>query len=430
MSSKLQMQRILDQDQKLDMTIEKLKMKMENTTDEERTKAVQQSQLMFEEIESQRVSDQWCVVIDMDMYYAAIEQRENPSLAKEPFIVGSYKMTSTANYEARKYGVRSAMPGYIAKALVAKQGGKLLFIEPRIPLYTNEAKRINRILSKYGPHNSRSLDEVYVNITDKVRKLTRDIGSEEEAALTIVSNMRREVFEVTQLTASAGCGPNFLLAKLAADMDKPNGQYITPRSREGVMDFMGNKPVRDIPGVGKVTEKTLNALGFMKVSDIVASKDKIILAFGKSKKSENLIRASLGVADVLYKNKAAQTSGKEASFHPTKNRVILTKKLRECISLALTTVEKGKPLYGVHFGVKREDLQLSTKLIRSSKPLTFDFILEEAETILDSFAGVKIRLLAVRFDLEARPKEMQSAKKVTKSAKNGDSKKKGVGLKK
>jgi len=191
--------------------------------------------------------------IDMDAFYAAIEVRDNPDLQGKPVAVGGRRekrgVLSTCNYEARKYGLHSAMP--TAQAL--NKCPDLILIPGRMDVYKRESARIRMVFAQFTDLiEPLSLDEAYLDVTDCKRKQ----GDAPEIARTI----RQMIQEKTNLTASAGIAPNKMLAKIASDWNKPNGQFeVRP---EDVAAFMQPLSLRKIPGVGKVTAQKLQARGF------------------------------------------------------------------------------------------------------------------------------------------------------------------------
>src|SRR5580692_7993731 len=161
--------------------------------------------------------------VDMDAFYASVEQRDNPDLRGKPVAVGGSRergVVAAASYEARKFGVRSAMPSVTAK----RQCPDLIFVKPRFEVYKAVSQQIREIFAEYTPIiEPLSLDEAYLDVTDNLQSipLARDV------ALAI----RARIKEVTGLNASAGISYNKFLAKLASDHRKPNGQYvITPET--------------------------------------------------------------------------------------------------------------------------------------------------------------------------------------------------------
>lgn len=284
------------QDAKVDQRIGQMHEALKATTSANRANLNRRAEKLIKTIESQRDFTKWCCVVDMDMFYAAVEIRDNPALATEAVAVGSLSMVSTANYVARKYGVRSAMPGFIAKELCHRQGVTLQFVNCDHEKYAAVAKDIRDELSEYGQYEAHSLDEAYVDITDKVRsRAAEDNCDEEQAAASLVQELRTAIRARTGgLTASAGIAPNFALAKLAADEQKPNGQFLVPRERTQLLAWLHQKPVRKLGGVGKVTEKLLQSLGGNTVGDVLRLKEDLMVAF--SERVEWLLSRALGVA--------------------------------------------------------------------------------------------------------------------------------------
>jgi DNA polymerase-4 len=195
---------------------------------------------------------------DMDAYYASIEIRDNPSLKDKPVVIGgnadSRGVVCTASYEARKFGIRSAM----ASAHAAKLCPHAIFIRPNFEKYLAVTRQIQEIFKKYTPLvEPISLDEAYLDVTHNEQGLY---------ATKIARLIQNEIFEKTQLTGSAGIAPNKMLAKIASDMNKPNG--LTVILPEQVHAFMETLPLRKINGIGPVTEKSLAAKGFTLCRDL------------------------------------------------------------------------------------------------------------------------------------------------------------------
>ncbi len=197
--------------------------------------------------------------IDMDCFYASVEMRDDPSLRGKPVGIGSrdFKrgVLCTANYEARKFGVRAALP--TSRAL--KLCKDLILVKPNFEKYKKESQKIREIFRRYTDIiEPLSLDEAYLDVSD----------SEEfnGSATLIAKNIRKEIFEETGLTASAGIAPNKFLAKIASDWKKPNDQFvITPSD---IDKFIVDLPVKKIFGVGKVTAKKLHDLGIQTCGDL------------------------------------------------------------------------------------------------------------------------------------------------------------------
>lgn len=193
--------------------------------------------------------------LDMDCFYAAIELRERPELAGRPVAVGGGSargVVCTCNYEARAFGVRSAMPGFMAR----EKCPQLVFLPTRFDLYRAESQRIREILRSYTPFvEPLSLDEAYL-----------DVSGHERYAWELAKEMRGRIFAETGLTASAGVAPNKMLAKIASDWRKPNGQFaILP---EQVADFMRELPVRKLWGVGPKSADRFATMGIHTCGDL------------------------------------------------------------------------------------------------------------------------------------------------------------------
>jgi DNA polymerase IV len=189
--------------------------------------------------------------VDMDAFYASVEQRDNPDLRGKPVAVGGSRergVVAAASYEARKFGVRSAMPSVMAK----RQCPDLIFVKPRFEVYKAVSQQIREIFAEHTPIiEPLSLDEAYLDVTENLQviPLARDV------ALTI----RAKIKEVTGLNASAGISYNKFLAKLASDHRKPNGQYvITPEMGPA---FVETLTVGKFHGIGPATSARMNSLG-------------------------------------------------------------------------------------------------------------------------------------------------------------------------
>ena len=182
-------------------------------------KAKKEAQLFLASLEhpdSRFLSRTW-IHIDMDMYYAAVEIRDRPELAKIPLAIGSDSMISTANYEARKYGVRSAMPGFIARKLCPN----LMFIPCNFNKYRETSLVFKEIVEKYDPEfESMGLDECNLDVTEYC--LQHEIDTDEKKQ-DLAKEIRTKIHEATQLTCSAGIACNKMISKICTDMNKPDG---------------------------------------------------------------------------------------------------------------------------------------------------------------------------------------------------------------
>ena len=212
--------------------------------------------------------------IDMDAFYASVEQRDHPEWRGKPVIVGgtTHKrgVVSTCSYEARKFGVHSAMPGKVAERLCPMA----IFTPVDMPKYAAESKKIHKIFHEFTDLvEPLSLDEAYLDVTDNKIKCP--------SATVIARMIRKRIYEVTSLTASAGVSYNKFLAKIASDIQKPDGlTVIVPEQAE---DFLDKLPVSKFFGVGKVTAEKMNNIGIKYGRDLKCfSLKQLVDRFGKS----------------------------------------------------------------------------------------------------------------------------------------------------
>ncbi len=208
--------------------------------------------------------------LDMDCFYAAIEVRDRPSLRGKPVGVGGARdrrgVLTTCNYEARKFGVRSAMPTFMA----LQRCPNLIVLPTRFDVYRREAAVIRGILHRFTSLiEPLSLDEAYLDVT-----------AHPGAPAPLAQVIRGTIFRKTKLTSSAGIGPNKLTAKIASEINKPNGQFeVAP---EQVPEFMEKLPVRKIWGIGEKTERKLKELGAKTCGELQRfSRPKLVDLFGK-----------------------------------------------------------------------------------------------------------------------------------------------------
>lgn len=213
--------------------------------------------------------------IDMDAFYASVEQRNNPELRGKPIAVGHAEergVVSAASYEARKYGVRSAMSSTRAKKLCPE----LIFVSGNMEVYKEVSKQIQAIFSRYTELiEPLSLDEAFLDVTHNKQGI--------ELAVDIAKEIKRTIKEELQLVASAGVSYNKFLAKIASDYRKPDGLCtIHPHQAEA---FINKLPIESFWGVGKVTAQRMHKLGIHSGADLKAcSLDMLERQFGKSGK--------------------------------------------------------------------------------------------------------------------------------------------------
>ena len=210
--------------------------------------------------------------VDMDAFYASVEQQDNPELRGKPIAVGGgqYGVVAAASYEARKFGVRSAMPGRMA----LEKCPQLIVVKPRFQRYKEISQQIRTIFYEYTDLvEPLSLDEAYLDVTENKKGI--------ESANDIAREIRQRIFEETGLTASAGISVNKFLAKVASDYNKPNGQKTIHPTQ--ILEFMEELPIEKFYGIGKVTANRMHEMHIFKGADLKKkSLEELIRLFGKS----------------------------------------------------------------------------------------------------------------------------------------------------
>jgi DNA polymerase-4 len=200
------------------------------------------------------------VHVDMDAFYASVEQRDDPALRGRPVVVawkGARSVVCAASYEARKCGVHSAMPAMRAERLCPQA----IFVPPDFVRYKAASRQVQEIFARHTDLiEPLSLDEAYLDVTQAKSGLA--------SATAVAESIRAAIREETNLTASAGVAPNKFLAKIASDFRKPDGLFVV-RPRD-VLAFLAPLPVERLPGVGKVMQRKLEGLGIASVTDLRA----------------------------------------------------------------------------------------------------------------------------------------------------------------
>lgn len=243
--------------------------------------------------------------IDMDAFYASVEQLDNPDLIGKPIAVGGNEIrgvVSAASYEARKFGVRSAMSGTQAAKLCAD----LIFVKPNFERYKEVSKQIRKIFYEYTDLvEPLSLDEAYLDVTENKK------GN--PSATLIAKEIRQKIFEVTGLTASAGISVNKFVAKIASDFNKPNGQKtVNPDEVEAFIEVLD---VKKFYGIGKVTAEKMYQLGIYSGIDLkTKSLDYLEKHFGNSGKSYYNLSRGISFSQVKP-NREMKSVGAERTFN-------------------------------------------------------------------------------------------------------------------
>jgi DNA polymerase-4 len=257
--------------------------------------------------------------VDMDAFYASVEQRDAPHLRGKPVAVGGSSrrgVVAAASYEARKFGVRSAMPSVTAK----RQCPELVFVPPRFEVYRDISHQIRAIFGDYADEvEPLSLDEAYLDVSaDKA-----GLGSATAAAKAI----RRRIREETGLTASAGVSYNKFIAKLASDQNKPDGLTVIPPGRGAA--FVQTLSIRRFHGIGPVTAAKMEGLGIFSGADL-AGKDPQWLAENFGNSAEWLFNLARGIDHRRVKShRPLKSLGGERTFF---NDLITDTEIREALA--------------------------------------------------------------------------------------------------
>ncbi|KAI8874308.1 DNA/RNA polymerase [Ramicandelaber brevisporus] len=364
------------------------------------TRSKSEAEKMIAQFESKRDLTRTIVHVDMDMFFAAVEMLDNPDYKSKPMAVGGMMMLSTANYEARKYGVRSGMPGFIGKKLCPD----LILVKPRYTRYNEISKKMQSVLRRYDPNPKiAGCDEAYIDITALLSNQAMNQASEngDSPAGAIIRQMRLEIFDETGLTASAGIAPNAMLAKICSDMNKPNGQYELPRTLDAVRGFVHDLSVRKIPGVGRVAERLLNGLDIRTCSEYIARSEGLRQVL-TPKMFEHLLKRCLGIGPMLHDNdrfdRDRKSIGVERTFQSCSDPKKLEEKLRHLSVLLEEDLAKndtigtkiGLKLKLSNFQLRQRDRQLPRAIYKA------DEIFQFALPILKKEFPCELRLMGVR----------------------------------
>ena len=343
--------------------------------------------------------------VDMDAFYASVEQHDNPDLKGKPVAVGGGSkrgVVSAASYEARKFGVRSAMAGYIAK----RNCPDLIFVKPRFDRYKEVSQQVRNIFFEYTDLvEPLSLDEAYLDVTENKK------GN--PSATLIAQEIRQKVFDKTGLTASAGISINKFIAKVASDYNKPNGQKTV--NPEEVLPFLENLEIRKFYGVGKVTAEKMYKLGVFTGKDLkTKSLEFLEENFGKSGKFYFNVVRGIHLSEVKP-HRIPKSVGAERTFSENLSSEIFMLEKLENIANELERRLQKSNISGktITLKIKYSDFTLQTR----SKTLPYyvaqkDLILDTAKELLyQSPLQNSVRLLGISLaNLNTEQKEEKSKK--------------------
>jgi DNA polymerase-4 len=332
--------------------------------------------------------------LDMDCFYAAIEVRDRPSLRGKPVGVGGARdhrgVLTTCNYEARKFGVHSAMPTFMA----LQRCPQLIVLPTRFDVYRKESATIREIMHRFTPLvETLSLDEAYL-----------DVSAHPGEPGPLAQVIRDLIFQKTKLTASAGIGPNKLIAKIASDMNKPNGQCEV-RATE-VAEFMAPLPVRKLWGIGPIAEQKLERLGVATCADLQGfSRDKLRASFGKF--GPELYDLCRGIDDrPVEPHRERKSLSNEETFSVNLDRLdqceMKLEQLFEELAAELAQKESTRPISGIFVKLKFADFTRTTVDRAGLSPTLADYLTLLTEAFARTGKAVRLMGVGVRF-AEAAP---------------------------
>jgi DNA polymerase-4 len=326
--------------------------------------------------------------LDMDAFYAAVEQRDNPALRGKPVIVGSPPtqrgVVCAASYEARKFGVRSAMPSATAGRLCPNG----IFVPTRMDKYKAESAKIMELLTQTGAAlEPMSIDEAYLDLSEVVQNGLAESAEPQPgemngalshpgdralyAAMPIARELKRRIFAERQLTATIGIAANKLLAKLASDFKKPDGLTLIPERDK--VEFLRPLPVRALHGVGRVTEQILHGAGVETVGDLQAYPGDLRALVGSF--AARLKAFAFGDDDrpLELDETIKSISSEETFLRDTDDRKILRKSLREqAADVSAKLQRKQLAAQTVQVKLRYGDFTTLTRQITVEEPITKD----------------------------------------------------------
>jgi DNA polymerase-4 len=306
--------------------------------------------------------------LDMDAFYASVEQRDDPALRGKPVIVGSPPtqrgVVCAASYEARKFGVRSAMPSVTAGRLCPNG----IFVRPRMECYREESREIMRIVASSGAIvEQMSIDEAYLDVSSLCQATDLDATLRESAP--IAEDLKLRIHSERGLTATIGIASNKLLAKIASDHRKPDGLTLISESRK--VQFLRPLPVRALYGVGKVTEQTLSAAGINTVAELQDYHGDLRALVGSF--GPRLKQFAFGEDDrpLELGDEIKSVSGEETFLRDTDDRKILRACLKtQAADIAARLKRRRLGAHTVQVKVRYGDFTTLTRQISVEEPLT------------------------------------------------------------
>ncbi len=330
--------------------------------------------------------------VDMDAFYASVEQRDNPALKGKPVVVGGGSkrgVVAAASYEARRFGIRSAMP--MAEAM--RRCDRLVRLSPRMSHYRRASRVIFEIFRQFTPLvEGLSLDEAFLDVTASVRLF----GSPENIAIAI----KRQITEETALTASVGVAENKLVAKIASDLDKPDGlSVVYPTDYARVLDPL---PVSVLPGIGKQTLRRLQSTSVRTLYDLRTADDRVLEpVFGRYTQKTRDRAAGIDARPVEPCRAEKSISAEETYATDLANAAQMDREILRLTERTAMRLRKAGLCAGVvQIKIRRADFSTSTRQ-RSVNPPTngTEQIAAVAHNLLHRWLaenpGARVRLLGV-----------------------------------
>lgn len=392
------MQRIEEKKHSKDALIKEYKLKIENIKQNSKEYLEEKKaefDIFISEIEKERRTDRYWIHVDLDMFYVACEIRDDPSLKNKPVAVGS-SVISTSNYIARKYGVRSAMPTFVAKKLCPG----LVVVNNNFPKYKAASDKFMEILREYDPDlESLGSDEGRLDVTDYLEE--NNIEKNEEELMNLMSEIRKRIYDKIRVTASSGCATNKMLAKLCSENNKPNGQFYLKRDRKTIIDFLDEMPIRKIPGIGAQSQYILNGLGVKTVRELREKLFELYLIFQETTFIA-LARRAYGISKVVHSEVQERKSiSCSRTFKPTLIEEELLKHFDFLAGDVEARAKRNKKVgRGIMITIKTNTFkvkQKSMKLINYTNKKSI--ILKTAKELFNKYKlKENIRLLGIKLD--------------------------------
>lgn len=340
--------------------------------------------------------------IDMDAFYAQVEQRDFPQYRHKPLVVGSSDprgVVAAASYEARKFGIHSAMPSSVAK----KKCAHLIFAPPRFDVYRTISKKIHAIFKQYTHLiEPLSLDEAYLDVTHN--------HINEPSATRLAEKIQREIFDTLNLTASVGISYNKFLAKIASNINKPFGTYvITPQQ---ALSFLDTLPIEKFYGIGLQTTKKMHALGIHNGQELKnRTRAELKLHFGKAGDLYYLFARGEDQRAV-NPDQTSKSIGAENTFNTNLSTIDeINLELHNIISTLIVRLNQHN-FHGQTLAIKvrHGDFNTFTRSKTFSTPIPHDmpFITAQFWELFQSIPKQPIRLLGITVQGEVKHYHLQT----------------------